>query len=115
MGKDAEGVPRSAFQRCCQGGFRGDAAGSQKQYGFLIPAEIETCDTVEIYEAPIDAMSGATLRQYKHDAPWRSVHYLALGGLNHQPIDSIPKLSAWHFALTVMNPAGTLQKLWQKG
>ena len=28
---------------------------------------------------------------------------------------SIPKLSAWHFALTVMNPAGTLQKLWQKG
>ena len=87
VGKDAEGVPRSAFQRCCQGGFRGDAAGSQKQYGFLIPAEIETCDTVEIYEAPIDAMSGATLRQYKHDSPWRSVHYLALGGLNHQPID----------------------------
>ena len=42
---------------------------------------------MEIYEAPIDAMSGATLRQYKHDAPWRSVHYLALGGLNHQPID----------------------------
>lgn len=67
VGKDAEGVPRSAFQRCCQGGFRGDVAGSQKQYGFLIPAETETCDTVEIYEAPIDAMSGATLRQYKHD------------------------------------------------
>lgn len=87
VGKDAEGVPRSAFQRGCQGSFRGDVAGSQKQYGFLIPAEIETCDTVEIYEAPIDAMSGATLRQYKHDAPWRSVHYLALGGLNHQPID----------------------------
>ena len=42
---------------------------------------------MEIYEAPIDAMSGATLRQYKHDMPWRSVHYLALGGLNHQPID----------------------------
>lgn len=32
-------------------------------------------------------MSGATLRQYKHDSSWRSVHYLALGGLNHQPID----------------------------
>lgn len=87
VGKDADGMPRSAFQRGCQGGFRGDVAGSQKQYGFLIPAESETCDTVEIYEAPIDAMSGATLRQYKHDAPWRSVHYLALGGLNHQPID----------------------------
>ena len=87
VGKDENGVPRSAFQRGCQGSFRGDVAGSQKQYGFLIPAESENCDTVEIYEAPIDAMSGATLRQYKHDAPWRSVHYLALGGLNHQPID----------------------------
>ena len=85
--KMQNGVPRSAFQRGCQGSFRGDVAGSQKQYGFLIPAESETCDTVEIYEAPIDAMSGATLRQYKHDSPWRSVHYLALGGLNHQPID----------------------------
>lgn len=50
-------------------------------------AEDPECDTVEIYEAPIDAMSGATIRQYKHDRPWRSVHYLALGGLNHQPID----------------------------
>ena len=87
VGKDENGVPRSAFQRGCQGTFRGDVAGSQKQYGFLIPAESENCDTVEIYEAPIDAMSGATLRQYKHDSPWRSVHYLALGGLNHQPID----------------------------
>ena len=87
MGKDENGVPRSAFQRGCQGSYRGDVAGSQKQYGFLIPAESENCDTVEIYEAPIDAMSGATLRQYKHDSPWRSVHYLALGGLNHQPID----------------------------
>ena len=87
VGKDENGVPHSAFQRGCQGSFRGDVAGSQKQYGFLIPAESEACDTVEIYEAPIDAMSGATLRQYKHDSPWRSVHYLALGGLNHQPID----------------------------
>ena len=61
VGKDENGVPHSAFQRGCQGSFRGDVAGSQKQYGFLIPAESETCDTVEIYEAPIDAMSGATL------------------------------------------------------
>ena len=53
VGKDADGVPRSAFQRGCQGSFRGDVAGSQKQYGFLIPAEAENCDTVEIYEAPL--------------------------------------------------------------
>ena len=49
VGKDENGVPRSAFQRGCQGSFRGDVAGSQKQYGFLIPAESETCDTVTIY------------------------------------------------------------------
>ena len=87
VGKDEHGVARCAFQRGCQGTFRGDVSGSQKQYGFLISAEDPEYDTVEIYEAPIDAMSGATLRQYKHDMPWRGVHYLALGGLNHQPID----------------------------
>lgn len=87
VGKDEYGVARCAFQRGCQGTFRGDVSGSQKQYGFLISAEDPECDTVEIYEAPIDAMSGATIRQYKHDRPWRSVHYLALGGLNHQPIE----------------------------
>ena len=87
VGKDEHGVARCAFQRGCQGTFRGDVSGSQKQYGFLISAEDPECDTVEIYEAPIDAMSGATIRQYKHDRPWRSVHYLALGGLNHQPLE----------------------------
>ena len=87
VGKDEHGVARCAFQRGCQGTFRGDVSGSQKQYGFLISAEDPECDTVEIYEAPIDAMSGATLRQYKHDRPWRGVHYLALGGLNYLPID----------------------------
>ena len=44
-------------------------------------AENPDCDTVELYEAPIDAMSGATLRQYTDIGKWRSVHYLALGGL----------------------------------
>lgn len=87
VGKDEYGVARCAFQRGCQGTFRGDVSGSQKQYGFLISSEDPVCDTVEIYEAPIDAMSGATIRQYKHDKPWRSVHYLALGGLNYLPID----------------------------
>ena len=59
VGKDEHGVARCAFQRGCQSTFRGDVSGSQKQYGFLISAEDPECDTVEIYEAPIDAMSGA--------------------------------------------------------
>ena len=87
VGKDEGGVPRSAFQRGCQGTYRGDVTGSQKKYGFLMQAENPDCDTVELYEAPIDAMSGATLHQYTDIGKWRSVHYLALGGLNHLPID----------------------------
>ena len=87
VGKDEGGVPRSAFQRGCQGIYRGDVTGSQKKYGFLMQAENPDCNTVELYEAPIDAMSGATLRQYTDIGKWRSVHYLALGGLNYLPID----------------------------
>ena len=87
VGKDEGGVPRSAFQRGCQGTYRGDVTGSQKKYGFLMQAENPDCDTVELYEAPIDAMSGATLRQYTDIGKWRGVHYLALGGLNYLPID----------------------------
>ena len=87
VGKDEGGAPRSAFQRGCQGTYRGDVTGSQKKYGFLMQAENPDCDTVELYEAPIDAMSGATLRQYTDIGKWRSVHYLALGGLNYLPID----------------------------
>lgn len=87
VGKDEGGVPRSAFQRGCQGTYRGDVTGSQKKYGFLMQAENPDCDTVELYEAPIDAMSGATLRQHTDIGKWRSVHYLALGGLNYLPID----------------------------
>lgn len=87
VGKDEGGVPRSAFQRGCQGTYRGDVTGSQKKYGFLMQAENPDCNTVELYEAPIDAMSGATLRQYTDIGKWRGVHYLALGGLNYLPID----------------------------
>ena len=87
VGKDEGCVPRSAFQRGCQGTYRGDVTGSQKKYGFLMQAENPDCDTVELYEAPIDAMSGATLRQYTDIGKWRSVHYLALDGLNYLPID----------------------------
>ena len=54
VGKDEGGVPRSAFQRGCQGIYRGDVTGSQKKYGFLMQAENPDCNTVELYEAPID-------------------------------------------------------------
>lgn len=87
LGLDVDGEPRAAFVRSCNGVWRGDSVGSQKKYGFCIPAKDRDCDTVEIYESPIDAMSGATLRQVHKREDWRSVYYLSLGGLNYQPID----------------------------
>ena len=84
LGLDESGEPKSAFVRGCNGNWRGDLTGSQKKYGFCIPASDLQCGTVEIYEAPIDAMSGATLRQLRKQEDWRSVHYLSMGGLNYQ-------------------------------
>ena len=90
VGRDTEGQPRSACVRGCQGTFRGECAGSEKQYGFCIPAGNETADIVEVYEAPIDALSGATLQLlYGHD--WRSVHHISLGGLNYVALDQYLK------------------------
>lgn len=87
VGYDISGVAKAAWLRGCQVKWRRDFPGSQKKCGFIIPAENPDCDTVEIFEAPIDALSAATLRQYSHKSPWRSVHYLASGGTNLKAID----------------------------
>lgn len=82
VGKDREGQPRSASVRGCQGIFRGECTGSDKRFAFLIPAYDAKTNVTEVYEAPIDALSGATLYQHQ-EARWQTVHYLALGGLNY--------------------------------
>ena len=87
VGLDETGRPRAASLRGCQGRFRGDCTGSDKRYGFVIPAEDPDCTAVEVYEAPIDAMSGATLRLLTGTQNWRAVHCLALGGLNHRALE----------------------------
>lgn len=80
VGRDGEGVAKGGSLRgCTQLQFRRDIPGSKKLYPFYIQASTKT-DTVEVYEAPIDAMSGASLKLMQHTEPWRSVHYLALGG-----------------------------------
>lgn len=87
LGLDANGIPRAAFLRGCEGSWRCDAPSSQKKYGFLIPAEHDNCATVAIFEAPIDALSGACLMQHQRKMPWRSQFYLSLGGLNFQAVE----------------------------
>ena len=88
VGRDGEGVAKGGSLRgCTQLQFRRDIPGSKKIYPFYIQASAKA-DTVEVYEAPIDAMSGASLKLMQHTGPWRSVHYLALGGTDYAALDS---------------------------
>lgn len=85
VGRDESGQAQYACLRGCGGDFRGDVAGSQKRYGFCIPAKEPEAAAVEVYEAPIDALSGASLRVLA-GREWRTVSYLSLGGLNYQAL-----------------------------
>lgn len=86
--RDENGIPRAAITRGCgQSRYRHSAPGSNKQYGFFIQAAKPSCSVLEIYEAPIDLLSGATLHRRQTGGSWRSVHYLAMGGLDEKPID----------------------------
>lgn len=91
VGRDSEGVAKGGSLRgCTQLQFRRDIPGSKKIYPFYIQASTKA-DTVEVYEAPIDAMSGASLKLMQHTGPWRSVHYLALGGTDFAALDAFLK------------------------
>ena len=91
VGRDGEGVAKGRSLRgCTQLQFRRDIPGSKKIYPFYIAAS-GNADTVEVYEAPIDAMSGASLKLMQHTGPWRSVHYLALGGTDYAALDAFLK------------------------
>lgn len=91
VGRDGEGVAKGGSLRgCTQLQFRRDIPGSKKIYPFYIQASTKA-DTVEVYEAPIDAMSGASLKLMQHTGPWRSVHYLALGGTDYAALDAFLK------------------------
>ena len=91
VGRDGEGVAKGGNLRgCTQLQFRRDIPGSKKIYPFYIQASTKA-NTVEVYEAPIDAMSGASLKLMQHTGPWRSVHYLALGGTDYAALDAFLK------------------------
>lgn len=91
VGRNGEGIAKGGSLRgCTQLQFRRDIPGSKKIYPFYIQASAKA-DTVEVYEAPIDAMSGASLKLMQHTGPWRSVHYLALGGTDYAALDAFLK------------------------
>lgn len=94
VGRDGSGEPKGGSLRgCSQIQFRRDIPGSKKIYPFYIEAAA-AADTVEVYEAPIDAMSGASLKIMQHTGNWRGVHYLALGGTDYAALDAqIPQMA----------------------
>lgn len=89
VGRDGNGEAKGGSLRgCSQIQFRRDIPGSKKIYPFYIEAAADA-DTVEVYEAPIDAMSGASLKIMQHTGNWRGVHYLALGGTDYAALDAL--------------------------
>lgn len=82
VGMDENGTPKyGAFRSTAQDKqFRGECSGSDKRYGFRMDGTCE--DTVYVFEAPIDAMSHATLVNQISGKPdaWKVHTRLALGG-----------------------------------
>jgi len=73
-GKDENGKTRFAALRSTTTSFKGDADGSDKRYGFILPPENPKSHEVAIFEAPINCLSHQTLCKQEFIAPfdgWR--------------------------------------------
>lgn len=82
VGEDSTGKARYACQRGTYGNFKNDVEGSEKNYGFCIPAYSAYSNVVSVFESPIDAMSQASLRKMHPSvcATWNDRYFLSLGG-----------------------------------
>jgi len=78
VGRDKSGVPRFACMRGTFGHFKMDVTGSDKRHGFCLSVS-EGSRAVCVAEAPVDALSAATLKKLAGE-PWAQYHYLSLGG-----------------------------------
>ena len=79
IGKDTAGHPRFACLRGTRENFKRDAPGSDKRFGFCLPASDSGCPRLAVAESPIDALSLATLVK-RCGGNWRDSNYLSLGG-----------------------------------
>ena len=79
VGRDARGRARSASLRGTRDNFRQEVAGSDKRYGFCLPASDVDCPRLAVAESPIDALSLAMLVKVS-GGNWQDSHYLSLGG-----------------------------------
>lgn len=79
VGRDENNHPAYASQRQVDGDFKGDIAGSKKAHGFCLPANDPASQSLAVFEAPIEALSHATLS--KHLNSQIDAHRLFLGGV----------------------------------
>lgn len=79
VGRDKDNKPRFACTRSILNNFRQDIAGSDKRYCFNIPSPDPEARYVMLAEAPIDALSLATMRKM-YAGIKDNYHYLSLGG-----------------------------------
>lgn len=79
VGREPSGKARYAFQRGVYGEFKGDVEGSDKKYGFFLPAADLGSPFLTVAESPIDALSLATLSK-RQGEDWQNRYYLSLGG-----------------------------------
>ncbi len=81
VGKDDAGKARFACMRGIGGSLKKDVSGSDKRYSFCYPPRQRGSRHVAVFEAPIDALSHATLQELEG---WKWDGYrLSLGGTSH--------------------------------
>ena len=81
VGKDDAGKAKFACMRSITGKLRKDVYGSDKMYSFCYPPQNPGSQHVAVFEAPIDALSHATLQELEG---WKWDGYrLSLGGTSH--------------------------------
>ena len=89
VGKDEAGKAKFACMRSITGSLRKDVYGSDKEYSFCYPPRNPGSRHVAVFEAPIDALSHATLQELEG---WKWDGYrLSLGGTSHVALTAFLK------------------------
>lgn len=99
VGCDEAGTPRHAAIRATGGVFKQDAEGSDKRYTFALQGQKQGCTALYVYEAAIDALSGASLHLMAGEQ-WQERHYLSLAGVSSLPV--VQYLNA-HISITTVH------------
>ncbi len=81
VGRDKNGEARFAAMRGIHDDFKIDVKGSDKRWGFCLPALATdfNSSTIAVFESAVDALSGATIKK-RSGQNWKNFYYLALGG-----------------------------------